>query len=171
MQSGGEVTTRTVIRTLSYDGFAVLALTRAREAAARWRVPGVNRAVRVTQMALYGVEISRDAHIGEGVCFLHTSGVVIGGDATIGARTLILGNITIGNRNNDGYPTIGEDVVIGAGARILGPVTIGDGALIGANAVVLSDVPAGATAIGVPAVVRERRARAKSLDDDEVTLP
>jgi len=164
-QPGGAVTVRTVIRTIGFDGFAVLALTRIREAAARWHVPGANRAIRMTQMAIYGVEISRDAHIGEGVYFLHTSGVVIGGDATIGARTLILGNITIGNRNNNGYPTIGDDVVIGAGARILGPVNIGDGALIGANAVVVTDVPPGATAVGVPAVVRERRKQTLAAND------
>jgi serine O-acetyltransferase len=156
-QPGGDVTPRLLIHTLGYDGFAVLALMRAREAMRRWHVPGVNRALRMTQMALYGVEISRDARIGEGVYFLHTSGVVIGGDATIGARTLILGNVTIGNLDNRGYPRIGADVVIGAGARILGPVNIGDRARIGANAVVLTDVPAGATAVGVPAVVRERR--------------
>jgi serine O-acetyltransferase len=159
MNATDVVTARTLLQTFGYDGFAVLALTRAREAAARWHVPGANRTFRMAQMVLYGVEISKEARIGEGVCFLHTSGVVIGGDTTIGARTIILGNITIGNRNNGGYPTIGKDVVIGAGARILGPIRVGDGALIGANAVVLTDVPAGATAIGVPAIVRERRER------------
>lgn len=156
MQPGGVVSARGVVQTLGYDGYAVLALTRAREAASRWRIPGANRALRMTQMVLYGIEISKEARIGEGVLFLHTSGVVIGGDSTIGARTLFLGSITVGNRNNSGYPTIGEGVVIGAGARILGPIHIGDGAQIGANAVVVTDVPAGAIAVGVPAVVRRR---------------
>src|ERR1700729_1335233 len=108
MQARDDVDARMLLQTLGYDGYAVLALTRAREAAARWHVPGANRALRMAQMVLYGIEISRDARIGEGVCFLHTSGVVIGGDTTIGARTIILGNITIGNRNNSGYPTIGS---------------------------------------------------------------
>jgi len=103
------------------------------------------------------VEISKDAHLGEGVNLLHTGGVIIGGDSRIGARTLLLGSITIGNLDNKGYPRIGEDVIVGAGARILGPVTIGRGAKIGANAVVVSDVPEGATAVGVPAVVRTKR--------------
>jgi serine O-acetyltransferase len=109
------------------------------------------------QMAIYGIEIAKDVELGEGVYFMHTLGVVIGGDARIGARTLFLGNITVGNLENRGYPTIGEDVIIGAGARILGPVTIGAGARIGANAVVVSDVPMGATAVGIPAVVKVRK--------------
>ena len=111
----------------------------------------------MVQMALYNIEISKEARIGEGVYFMHTNGIVIGGDAKIGARTIFLGSITIGNLDNRGYPTIGEDVIIGAGARILGPITIGDRARIGANAVVVRDVPAGATAVGVPAVVRPER--------------
>jgi serine O-acetyltransferase len=142
---------------LLHDGFAVLALTRVRELARRWHVPGVNRLVRLAQTALYGIEIGKDVHLGEGVCFVHTLGTVIGGDARLGARVRVLGNVTIGTAKDNGYPVIGDDVVIGAGARILGPVTIGRGATVGANAVVLTDVPAGARAVGVPAVVRGAR--------------
>lgn len=136
------------------DGFFVLALTRVSEHARRWRVPGVNRLVRLTQTALYGIEIGKDVRLGEGVFFVHTVGTVIGGNARLGARVRLLGNVTIGTAKNNGYPVIGDDVIVGAGARILGPVKIGRGAVIGANAVVLTDVPAGAVAIGVPAVVR-----------------
>lgn len=145
------------MRAVSYDGYAVLAMNRARAFARRWHIPFVNRALRLTQMALYDIEIDKDAELGEGVNFMHTIGVVIGGDAKVGARTMFMGNITIGNLENRGYPRIGKDVVIGAGARILGPITIGDGARIGANAVVVADVPPGATAVGVPAVVRGSR--------------
>jgi len=67
---------------------------------------------------------------------------------------VFLGSNTLGSNKSGGYPTIGHRVVIGAGARIIGPVHIGDDAVIGANAVVLRDVPAGASAAGVPAVVR-----------------
>lgn len=139
---------------LLHDGFAVLALTRVRELARRWHVPGVNRLVRLAQTALYGIEIGKDVQLGEGVCFVHTLGTVIGGDARLGARVRVLGNVTIGTAKDNGYPAIGDDVTIGAGARILGPITIGRGATIGANAVVLIDVPAYARAVGVPAVVR-----------------
>jgi serine O-acetyltransferase len=145
---------RELMKALSYDATLVLALSRVRQAAERWKVPGVNGMLRRVQTALFGVEIARDVVLGEGVLFLHTVGVVIGGDARIGDRVVFLGSNTIGSVGNKGYPRIGDDVVIGAGARILGSVTIGSGASIGANAVVLVDVPPGAVAVGVPAVVR-----------------
>jgi serine O-acetyltransferase len=136
----------------------VLMLSRLREAALRWHVPLVGAVVRRAQTALFGIEIARDVELGEGVVFLHTVGVVIGGDARIGSRVVFLGGNTVGTLDWRGYPRIGNDVIIGAGARILGPVTIGDGATIGANAVVVNDVPSGTTAVGVPAVVRTRDA-------------
>jgi serine O-acetyltransferase len=139
------------------DGYAVLVMSRAREVARRWSIPGVNRALRLAQMALYGIEIGKDVVLGEGVVFVHTLGTVIGGDARIGDRVRIMGNVTIGTAKDNGYPRIGNDVDIGAGARILGPVHVGDGAVIGANAVVLTDVPPGALAVGVPATVQLRR--------------
>ena len=148
---------------LLHDGFAVLALTRVRELARRWHVPGINRFVRLAQTALYGIEIGKDVKLGEGVCFVHTLGTVIGGDARLGARVRVLGNVTFGTAKDNGYPAIGDDVTSGAGARILGPITIGRGATIGANAVVLIDVPAFARAVGVPAVVR-RGAREAELE-------
>jgi serine O-acetyltransferase len=153
LEPGAPVTTRRVLRAaLLHDGFAVLALSRLRRAV-RW-VPGAGRATRLLQTALYGAEIGKDVTLGEGVCLVHTLGVVIGGDASLGARVRILGGVTIGTARDNGYPRIGDDVTIGAGARVLGPVVIGSGAVIGANAVVLADVPAGATAVGVPARVR-----------------
>jgi serine O-acetyltransferase len=151
----GELTPSRVLRSaLVHDGYAVLALNRMRETARRWGVPGVNRAARLFQHGLYGIEIGRDVQLGPGVCFVHTVGNVIGGDSRLGARVRVLGNVTIGTNEDNGYPDIGDDVTIGAGARILGPVKIGRGATIGANAVVVKDVPEGATAVGVPAVVR-----------------
>ncbi len=165
------VTPRRIVRSaLVHDGFAVLALNRLRESARRWRIPGVNRAVRLLQLGLYGIDIARDVQLGPGVCFVHTVGNIVGGDARLGARVRVLGNVTIGTNNDRGYPEIGDDVVIGAGARILGPVTIGAGAIIGANAVVLSDVPAGATAVGVPAVVRRAQAPAAAEVDGSRAL-
>jgi serine O-acetyltransferase len=150
----GGVSARSLAEIAVEDGFAVLATQRLRQAARRWHVPFANRALRLVQMTFYNIEIAKDARLGDGVNFVHTLGTVIGGDARIGAGTVLLGSITIGNLNDRGYPSIGEGVIIGAGARILGPITIGDGAKIGANAVVTVDVPAGATAVGVPAVIR-----------------
>lgn len=153
---GDRTDLRAVVATVSFDGSQVLILSRLREAAARQRVPFFGSAVRRLQTSLFGVEIGRDVRLGEGVLFMHTVGVVIGGDSQVGDRVMFLGGNTIGSIRGGGYPRIGNDVVIGAGARILGAVTIGDGASIGANAVVLCDVPPGAVAVGVPAVVRPR---------------
>lgn len=94
--------------------------------------------------------------LGHGVYFIHSLGTVVGGNAVLGDRVRLMGNNTIGAARDDGSPTIGNDVEIGCGARILGPVRIGDGAVIGANAVVLHDVPDGATAVGIPARIVSR---------------
>ncbi|MET0340718.1 MAG: serine O-acetyltransferase EpsC [Polyangiales bacterium] len=160
-RAGGPLTTANVLRTVAMqDSFAVMAMTRAREAARRWHVPFVNRALRLAQIAMFGVEVGKDVHMGAGVMLVHTVGTVIGGDARIGARVRLMGNNTIGTARDNGYPVIEDDVVVGAGARILGPVRVGKGARIGANAVVLSDVPAGALAVGIPAKITPPSARA-----------
>jgi serine O-acetyltransferase len=151
-----------VVAIASHDGSQVLVLSRMRQAADRHAVPLLGSAIRRLQSVLFGIEIARDVSLGEGVMFVHTVGVVIGGDSYIGDRVKFMGSNTIGASNKGGYPRIGNDVVIGAGARILGPVTIGDRATIGANAVVLCDVPAGAVAAGVPASVRMPGVAARS---------
>lgn len=139
---------------LEQDAFPILLMTRLRELARRWHVPLANRALRLTQMAVYGIEIGKDVTLGHGVYAVHSLGTVIGGDARIGNRVRFMGNNTVGSAKDDGCPVIEDDVLVGAGARILGPIRIGAGARIGANAVVLHDVPAGAVATGIPAVVR-----------------
>jgi serine O-acetyltransferase len=159
---GPRLNAREVVATMSHDGSLVLVMVRLREAATRHRIPIFGSFVRRLQTLLFGIEIAREVRLGEGVVFLHTVGVVIGGNSQIGDRVMFLGGNTIGSIDRKGYPRIGNDVVIGAGARILGPVTIGDGASIGANAVVLCDVPPGAIAVGVPAVVRPRAGQAAS---------
>jgi serine acetyltransferase len=162
---------RDVAIMMSHDGSQVLVLSRLREAAARHGIPIAGSILRRVQTSLFGVEIARDVRLGEGVVFVHTVGVVIGGDSRIGDRVVFLGGNTIGTVNNRGYPRIGSDVVIGAGARILGPLTVGDGASIGANAVVLNDVPAGAVAVGIPAVVKLHEAPLASELRGAVSAP
>jgi serine O-acetyltransferase len=142
---------------LSQDGYKVLFMSRVREAARRWHVPGVNHALRLATTVLYSIEIGNDIELGDGINFTHTLGTVIGGTSKVGARVKLMGNNTIGTAKDNGCPVIEDDVVIGCGARVLGPIRVGRGAVIGANAVVLSDVPPGAIASGIPARVHDRR--------------
>ena len=150
---------RSVVRTVVLDAFQILAMTRIREVARRYRIPGLNRTLRLSQMALYGIEIGNEVVLGNGVYFVHSLGIIIGGTAKIGDRVRFMGNNTVGTAKDNGYPVIGNDVMVGAGARILGPVHIGDGAQIGANAVVVTDIPAGAVALGIPAQVAQKRTK------------
>jgi serine O-acetyltransferase len=102
--------------------------------------------------AVTGAEIPLNCDIGGGLLIPHPNGIVIHPGARIGVNCLIFQQVTIGTRNSDA-PIIEGHVDIGAGAKILGPVTIGAHARVGANAVVLSDVPGGCVAVGIPAKI------------------
>jgi serine acetyltransferase len=154
---------------LSQDGYKVLLTTRLRESARRWHVPGANHALRLVTTVLYGIEIGNEIELGDGVNFAHTLGTVIGGTSKVGARVKFMGNNTVGTAKDNGCPVIEDDVVVGCGARILGPIRIGKGAFIGANAVVLSDVPAGAVVSGIPARVHKRRDGSESDEHAKTT--
>ena len=104
-----------------------------------------------------GIEIHPGAKIGKGLFIDHGMGVVIGETAEIGDNVTIYHGVTLGETGKDKgkrHPTIGNNVIIGCGAKILGPISIGDGAKIGANSVVLKNVPKGKTAVGIPAVIK-----------------
>ena len=102
-----------------------------------------------------GIEIHPAARIGERVFFDHAMGVVVGETAEIGDGCTIYQGVTLGGtslyKGAKRHPTLGRNVVVGAGAKVLGGFTVGDGARIGSNAVVTKPVPAGATAVGIPA--------------------
>lgn len=109
---------------------------------------------------LCGVTIGVSAHIGRRLVIEHSGAIVVHGGARLGDDCIIRQGVTIGNRRLDepfAAPVIGHRVNIGAGAKILGAVHIGDDAEIGANAVVIGDVPAGALAVGVPARIKMKR--------------
>ncbi|EOU1902667.1 serine O-acetyltransferase [Clostridium perfringens] len=104
-----------------------------------------------------GIEIHPGAKIGKGLFIDHGMGVVIGETAEIGDNVTIYHGVTLGGTGKDKgkrHPTIGNNVIIGCGAKILGPISIGDRAKIGANSVVLKNVPNGKTAVGIPAVIK-----------------
>lgn len=104
-----------------------------------------------------GVDIHPAATIGRRLFIDHATGVVIGETAVVGEDCLIFHGVTLGGQSmNKGkrHPTLGNEVMVGAGAKILGAISIGDGAKIGANAVVVKDVPPGRIALGVPAKLR-----------------
>ncbi|HIZ53868.1 MAG TPA: serine O-acetyltransferase [Candidatus Enterococcus avicola] len=108
-----------------------------------------------------GIEIHPGATIGENLFIDHGMGVVIGQTAKIGNNVTLYHQVTLGGvsgtRGEKRHPTIEDDVMIGAGAKILGNVTVGRGAKIGANAVVIRDVPPYATAVGIPAKVISKK--------------
>lgn len=107
-----------------------------------------------------GVTIGVSARIGRRLIIEHSGAIVVHGNAVLGDDCIIRQGVTIGNRRLDdpfGAPVLGNRVNVGAGAKILGRVTIGDDVEIGANAVVIHDVPAGATVVGIPArIIRPR---------------
>ena len=139
---------------LTYPGYHAMLLHRVAHALWQARLKLVARVLAYLSRLLTGIEIHPAAVIGA-YCFIdHGTGVVIGETAVVGDRVTLYQGATLGGVKTEKvkrHPTLGNDVMVGAGARLLGPISIGDGAKIGANAVVLGDVPAGATYVGVPA--------------------
>ncbi len=133
----------------------------------------IARIISQTMRGITGIEIHPGAKIGKGLLIDHGSGVVIGETAEIGDYCLLYQGCTLGGTGKDHgkrHPTLGNNVMVGAGAKILGPFKVGDNAKIAANAVVLKEVPPNSTAVGVPArIVRQNGKR--TLDLDQVHIP
>ncbi len=122
---------------------------------ARWMTSKIYGGLVMALQLATGTQIYRETRIGEDLHLVHAWNVLIHPDVVIGDRCKIMHEVTLGTNEpgRRGVPRIGNDVFIAAGAKILGPVTIGDRAVIASNSLVISDVPPGATAIGVPARV------------------
>lgn len=122
-----------------------------------------------------GIEIHPGATIGKGLFIDHGMGVVIGETTVIGDNCTIYQNVTLGGTGKDTgkrHPTLGNNVLVGSGAKVLGPFTVGDNARIAAGAVVLSAVPENATAVGVPArIVKVNGIKSEALDQIHVSDP
>lgn len=141
---------------LLYSGFHAVALHRAAHALHKRGHKFSARAISQGAKFLTGIEIHPGAKIGKGLVIDHGSGVVIGETAEIGDNCTLYQGVTLGGTGKDAgkrHPTLGDNVMIGSGAKVLGPFTVGSGAKIASNAVVLEAVPENATAVGVPARV------------------
>lgn len=121
-----------------------------------------------------GIEIHPGARIGRGFFIDHGDGVVIGETTIIGDNVTLYQGVTLGGTGKDvgkRHPTIGNNVTVGAGAKVLGPFTVGDGSKIGASAVVLKEVPPNCTVVGNPGRIVRREGAVKGVDLDHVHLP
>ncbi len=137
-----------------YAGLQAVLMHRAAHGLYRLGFRALARAVSHTTRFITGIEIHPGATVGRRLFIDHGMGVVIGETAEIGDDVLIYHGVTLGGLSGQPgkrHPTIGNGVAIGAGAQVLGPIRIGDNARIGANAVVVTEVPTGETVVGIPA--------------------
>jgi len=138
---------------LTYAGFHALLFYRLGHWLVKRRIPFIPRALSQFARFLTGIEIHPGATIGSGLFIDHGMGVVIGETSEIGDHVTLFQGVTLGGtgkQRGKRHPTIGSHVVVGAGAKVLGPITIGDYVKIGANSVVLQDVPDHSTVVGIP---------------------
>lgn len=139
---------------LTYAGFHAMLAYRIAHRFHKWGVPIIPRVISQFARWLTGIEIHPAAKIGRGFFIDHGMGVVIGETTEIGDHVTLFQGVTLGGTGKERgkrHPTLGNHVVVGAGAKILGGIKIGDNVKIGANSVVLKSVPPNSTVIGVPA--------------------
>jgi serine O-acetyltransferase len=141
---------------LAYPGFHALQLHRLAHWLHTAGVPLLPRLVSHFSRFITGIEIHPGARIGSGLFIDHGMGLVVGETAVIGDGCQLMQGVTLGgtsNRREKRHPTLGNNVVVGAGAQLIGAITVGDNARIGAGSVVVTNVPANATVVGVPGKV------------------
>lgn len=136
-----------------YSGLHVIVLHRVSHFLLGMKMPFLPRLLSQWGRFATGIEIHPGAEIGEGLFIDHGMGVVIGETASIGRNVTLYQGVTLGGTGKEQgkrHPTVGDNVVIGTGAKILGNITVGENSYVGANAVVLKDVPPNSTVVGVP---------------------
>ena len=160
---------------LTYSGLHALVFFRIAHALAVVRIPVLPRLLMTIARGLTGVEIHPAATIGRGLFIDHGMGVVIGETAVIGKNVTLFQGVTLGGTGKERgkrHPTIGDNVVIGTGAKVLGNITVGSNSMIGANAVVIRDVPEHSTVVGVPGrVTRIKDRHYPGIKLDHTHLP
>lgn len=138
---------------LTYAGFHAIVFHRLSHWLWRMRIPVIPRLLSQLARFLTGIEIHPAATIGPGFFIDHGAGVVIGETSEIGESVILFQGVTLGGTGKERgkrHPTLGNHVVVGAGAKVLGPIVIGDHVKIGANSVVLRSVPPHSTVVGIP---------------------
>jgi serine O-acetyltransferase len=166
---------RTYERQLTRQGLWVMVVYRF----GNWRYGIRNRALRLPFSFVYkflkllseiltGIDLPCEAKVGRRFRIDHFGGIVISGDVVFGDDCIIRNGVTVGLRHTGqrGAPVIGNRADIGAGAKILGSIRIGDDVAVGANAVVITDVPSNSIAVGVPAAIRPRKSSYQALEDE-----
>ena len=141
---------RDVLRVLATDGTSAMLIYRLMQWSRRYRLVPLEMLFNKLNAVLCNCIIGRGAEFGPGFVLIHATGVVINGSVRGGRGVHVEHQVTVGAERRQS-PVLGNDVFLGAGAKVIGAVVVGDGARVGANAVVLQDVPPGSTAVGVPA--------------------
>ncbi len=158
-----------------YSGFHALVIHRGAHWLYRHKCFFLARLLSQLNRFLTGVEIHPGAKIGKGLFIDHGMGIVIGETAQIGDNCTIYHGVTLGGTGKDigkRHPTIGDNVLIGTGAKILGPFEVGDNSMIGANSVVLNAIDPESTVIGIPGrPIKQTGERIPSVDLDQINLP
>ncbi|OGW76288.1 MAG: serine O-acetyltransferase, partial [Nitrospirae bacterium RIFCSPHIGHO2_02_FULL_40_19] len=145
---------------LAYPGFHAIFLHRINHLLWRMHVPVIPRILSHVGRFLTGIEIHPGAKIGPGFFIDHGMGVVIGETAEIGENVTLYQGVTLGGTGKEKgkrHPTLGNNVIVGTGTKILGPITIGNNVTIGANSVVLKSIPDNSTVVGVPGRITKKK--------------
>ncbi len=156
---------------LLYPGLHALVMYRISHRLWAWRVPIIPRWISQIARFMTGIEIHPGAVIGKKFFIDHGMGVVIGETAIVGDDVLLYQGVTLGGTGKETgkrHPTLGNNVVVGAGAKILGNITVGDNSYIGANAVVIKDVPPNSTVVGIPGRITRQEGRKIELELDHM---
>lgn len=159
---------------LLYSGLHAVANHRIAHVFYRCKLFFIARLISQISRSITGIEIHPGAKIGKGFFIDHGMGVVIGETTVIGNNCTIYQNVTLGGTGKDKgkrHPTIGDNVMIGSGAKVLGPFTVGSNSKIAANAVVLSEVPENSTCVGVPARVVRINNKKVAAELDQIHIP
>ncbi len=166
---------RNILEVLTYAGLHAIIWHRAAHYLQEKDVPFFPRLISQIARFFTGIEIHPSAEISRGIFIDHGMGVVIGETTVIGDNVTLFQGVTLGGTGKEKgkrHPTLGNNIVVGAGAKILGNIIIGNNVMVGANAVVLKDVPSDCTVVGIPGrITRKKGRKVAGISLDHTNLP